>query len=878
MKPKNSSTLARSFISLSLAASTLVGGLATSRAGAQSADGATRTNQQTSSSRDESQYPLLARYASDLTRSARLGKLERAAGHDADVQKAIEILSLDAKNNPVLLADEGEGAAAAVARGVAQRVAANRVPSRLRGARVFSLDRDALVAGTKTNDEFVARLQSVLSETATARGRVVLFAEGFHHLLGSYTSREASDAVRASIERGDLQVIGATTRAIYDEHIGKNDALAKLLQPVELTDGAARPDRDDETAGVIMSGDNKLSPDLRQLTEGARSTDRVGVILQTADLNDPKLASLFSRYGVEINSRMAQLGTMRVEVPAGALKELAASGATRYLSPDRDVRSLGHVTLTTGTDAVRSGGLLSGLFGTTLDGSGVGIAVIDSGIDVAHRAFEGRIKFRKDFTVENKSDKDYYGHGTHVAAAAAGVDPDDEYERTYEGIARNANIINLRVLNSQGTGKSSDLLNALNWILTPVDPNRPLSTSNKTNAAYYNIRVVNMSLGAPAVDSYRNDPLCKAVRKLVDAGIVVVAAAGNNGKDATGKKVYGLIHSPGNEPSAITVGASNTMGSSARNDDVITTYSSRGPTRGFSTDAEGVKHYDNLIKPDLVAPGNKLIYAEADDGKDRPNKLVADNPSLDARINKDDNKKLMYLSGTSMATPIVAGAAALLLQAKPSLTPNMVKMILMYTAQPLPGFNMLEQGAGQLNVEGAMRLAKLVRNDLTNSTPQGSAFLSTSNLPTPSTTIAGYAFPWSQGILLKQHYATGTNLIAKYQTVYGTGILLSDGILMSDDVLTSDGILMSDRILMGDGILMGDSILVSDGTVLGSGTPFIPCGHLMSDGILMSDGHLMSDGILMSDGHLMSDGILMSDAALEAMSAAVNGDDTPAMN
>ena len=116
-----------------------------------------------------------------------------------------------------------------------------------------------------------------------------------------------------------------------------------------------------------------------------------------------------------------------------------------------------------------------------------------------------------------------------------------------------------------------------------------------------------MSLGTRAVNSYLDDPLCKSVRRLVDAGVVVVAAAGNEGKDANGDKVYGQIHSPGNEPSAITVGASNTFGTDGRSDDTVTTYSSRGPTRSYSTDASGVKHYDNLIKPDLVAPGNKII-------------------------------------------------------------------------------------------------------------------------------------------------------------------------------------------------------------------------------------------------------------------------------
>src|SRR5436305_5929137 len=105
-----------------------------------------------------------------------------------------------------------------------------------------------------------------------------------------------------------------------------------------------------------------------------------------------------------------------------------------------------------------------------------------------------------------------------------------------------------------------------------------------------------MSLGAPAIDSYTYDPVCRAVRKLVDAGIVVLAAAGNNGVNSAGQKIYGQIHSPGNEASAITVGAVNTFGTDERSDDVVTTFSSRGPTRSSSIDAEGIKHYDHLIK------------------------------------------------------------------------------------------------------------------------------------------------------------------------------------------------------------------------------------------------------------------------------------------
>src|ERR671920_1009351 len=225
-------------------------------------------------------------------------------------------------------------------------------------------------------------------------------------------------------------------------------------------------------------------------------------------------------------------------------------------------------------------------------------------------------------TGEGRTD-DPYGHGTHVASIVAGNGRISN--ASYTGVAPNANLINLRVLNSQGAGTTAYLLRALDWVLT--------------NRARFNIRVVNLSLGMPAVDSYRDDPACQAVRRLADAGIVVVAAAGNNGKDSAGKKIYGHIHSPGNEPSALTVGAANTYGTNARDDDGVASYSSRGPTRSYRTDAAGVKHYDNLVKPDLVAPGNKLIAAQSEN-----NLMVALNPELDAGNSPVDKRKMMFMN------------------------------------------------------------------------------------------------------------------------------------------------------------------------------------------------------------------------------------------
>jgi len=143
---------------------------------------------------------------------------------------------------------------------------------------------------------------------------------------------------------------------------------------------------------------------------------------------------------------------------------------------------------------------------------------------------------------------------------------------------------------------------------------------------------------------------------------------------------------------------------------------------------------------------------------------------------------MMRMSGTSMATPTVAGAAALLFQRNPSLTPNLVKAILEYTAQPLAGVSNYEQGAGELNLEGAVRLAGRVRTDLAG-LHTGDTLLNAS-APTASTTIAGYTFNWGGGIIQKWNFVYGTSLITTYQGIYGNGVLLSDGVVLSDSILS----------------------------------------------------------------------------------------------
>ncbi|MFP5264345.1 MAG: S8 family peptidase [Blastocatellia bacterium] len=605
---------------------------------------------------------------------------------------------------------------------------------------------------------------------------------------------------------------------------------------------------------VFRASAQAAGPDARKLSDDLRATvgkdpnKRLKVIIQTNAAPSRALVYSVGNSGGSVKKSYRNLNAIAVEIPAKAVEALASRKDIKFASLDATTRVAGHLETTTGTDQARNywnssndGGSLG-----ALDGSGIGIAILDSGVDPAHHAFHSggagsRIIQSIDFTGEGRTD-DPYGHGTHVASTAAGCA--HVGAGAYTGIAPGANIINVRVLGSEGQGAVSDALAGIDWCIT--------------NKGLYNIRVLNMSFGAISFDSYVNDPLCQAVRRAFDEGMVACVAAGNLGKDENGTKLYGAIHSPGVEPSAITVGATNTFGTDERSDDRVASFSSRGPTRGYTADADGAKHYDNLIKPDIVAPGNRLIEA-----KSPGNYLVTKHPELDTQVSSYAPHAMMYMSGTSMATPVVAGAAALMLQQNPSLTPNLLKAALEFTAQPISGFNNFEQGAGQLNVEGAVRLAGLIRRDLAGLSV-GNALLG-GPAPAPETTIAGETFTWGMGLIQRWNFVGGHDLFLFYQGIYGEAVLISDGVMLSGGVLTTDGSLLS------SGVLMSEGVLVSDGTVL-------------SNGVLLSEGTMLSSGT-MADGSLLSSGVLVSDGAFAASSsasaalaqAALGGDNTASM-
>ena len=241
------------------------------------------------------------------------------------------------------------------------------------------------------------------------------------------------------------------------------------------------------------------------------------------------------------------------------------------------------------------------------------------------------------------------------------------------GIAPRAKLVNVRVLGADGSGFTSDVIDGIEWVVA--------------NRARYNIRVINLSLGHPVMEACATDPLCEAVNQAVQAGIVVVVAAGNAGKAPDGRTILGGISSPANSPYAITVGALNTWGTVDRSDDTVATFSSRGPTA-----------YDLAVKPDVAAPGTKIVSLQADGAF-----LPAMYPSI--HVAGSGNNAYMYLSGTSMAAPMVSGGVALLLQGSPNLSPAQVKFALQNGATAMTDAGLMGAGAGSVNFWASRQIA-----------------------------------------------------------------------------------------------------------------------------------------------------------------------------
>jgi serine protease AprX len=407
-------------------------------------------------------------------------------------------------------------------------------------------------------------------------------------------------------------------------------------------------------ASTAFANNAKISPDLQVLL--ANSSSSVNVIVQynsqlpacpgggfVGGASCPAINLL----GGVVNQVFTLINAVAGTVVAGDVVALSNQPNVSYISLDR---SLG-ATL----DYSASGVNAPVAWDSGWDGSGVGVAVIDSGIDshpdLLSAQGQSRVVYRHSFIggVQN----DDFGHGTHVAGIVAGSGAASNVPgsaHVLRGIAPNANLLDLRVLDQNGSSSDSVVIAGIQMAV-------------QLKSAY-DVRVINLSLGRPIYEGCTLDPLCEAAEAAWSDGIVVVAAAGNLGRNG-----YATVLSPGNSPHALTVGAMKTLATYPRNDDLIASYSSKGPT-----------YIDNTVKPDVVAPGNLVVSLLAPGStlaNAYPENVVG--PSYYSS-GSAGTPEYMTLSGTSMATPVVSGTVALMLQKDPTLTPDTIKARLMKTA------------------------------------------------------------------------------------------------------------------------------------------------------------------------------------------------------
>ena len=436
-------------------------------------------------------------------------------------------------------------------------------------------------------------------------------------------------------------------------------------------------------AGASAAGGfRKLDPELnRRAAERRNRTTRVVVRLEHGAALPESLRAYVR------GEKLDLIEGYVLQVPDNALSALDALPQVASAHEDRPAWAADYLsTRSTGADVAQQA--------LGLTGRGIGVAVVDSGITSWHddltprdgaryRYGSQRVSKFVDFVNGQAMPYDDNGHGSHVSGIVLGNGFDSRGRQS--GMAPDASLVSLKVLDGQGRGTISRIISALDWVAA--------------NATTYNIRVVNLSVGAAVTQSYWTDPLALAARRLTERGIVVVAAAGNLGQNADGARQYGGILAPGNAPWVLTVGASSTEGTPRGQDDRIAGFSSLGPTRG-----------DYLAKPDLVAPG-KGILSLAVPGST----LYQANADYLVSTGVGGYPAYMSLSGTSMAAPQVSGAVALMLQANPNLTPNLVKAILQYTAREDAAYGPLQEGAGFLDVLGAVRLSRFYAHNRTGS-------------------------------------------------------------------------------------------------------------------------------------------------------------------
>jgi serine protease AprX len=533
-------------------------------------------------------------------------------------------------------------------------------------------------------------------------------------------------------------------------------------------------------AGASQAAPNtQITPPTTSRTAwGSRSVIFKSVILKIDGALTPAREARLRSFGADVTRHLSFIGSVAATVPTRTLAQIATLPFVTHVSSDGSVKKCDEFTCaSSGADRAYQ------QYGLT--GQGVTVAVLDSGIrsnaDIrVPTTGKAQLIGSFSFIPNDTNTDDLCGHGTHVAGIIAGngaASTGSQYTHTFYGIARNANLVSVRVLDANGQGSVGTVLEGLQWVVK--------------NKSAYNIRVLNLSLGHPVGESYLTDPLCQGVEAAWKAGIVVVCAAGNSGRASATQKAgaanegwgtaYGSIQSPGNDPYVITVGATKSVDGNHAHDR-IATYSSRGPSR-----------LDLVLKPDIIAPGNKVISTYSYNSN-LFQYNSANNNGLPAQYYTKTtwtgfSTDYFRLSGTSMAAPVVAGAAALLLQATPNLSPDTIKARLMIAADKwaAPASNgtatgqadPCTYGAGYLDIPAALQSTVVATKSALSPTlmqdASGNVYLNTSWIMSASHIIWGTSVN-DLHIIWGTNAISGSTALTASHIIWGTSVF-SDHII-----------------------------------------------------------------------------------------------------
>jgi serine protease AprX len=541
----------------------------------------------------------------------------------------------------------------------------------------------------------------------------------------------------------------------------------------------------------------KLDAGLQAAVRGQRC-DQLRVIARVRD-NDA--ANRLAAIGLNVIAVDTHQRSLVIEAAPEEIAWLAAQPDTIRMSTDAVVtpHQAHHTdgpTLKDTLGLLPGGGITTG--GSSYAGNKIVVGIIDSGIEPSKDLHPNRILAFYDVTsgsVQSASPNDAYGHGTHVAGLIGGSG--DLSSDHFEGAASKATFIGYKVLDGSGVGYTSNVILALDH-----------AAANKHITG---LDLINLSLGHPVMEPAATDPLVQAVERAVRAGIIVVVSAGNHGINAaTGAPGYGGITSPGNAPSAITVGAIDINQSVTRGDDFVQAYSSRGPT-----------WFDAYVKPDIVAPGHRLVASAATDSA-----LFAAHPELRVTAAGQSKSQYLRLSGTSMAAAVTTGVIAAGLEAFQSnnhtgetLTANMVKGIVQFTAFEVFGSDALMQGAGSLNPQGAIRFMGAVEPSLTIWDDSG---------VTPRDSVDGQWLSWSQQLIWGNQIIWGSQIIWGNQTIWGTQTI------WGNQTISGNQIIWGNQISWGSSVVWGNQIIWGNNNVWGNNalTMASPSGALSGQQII----------------------------------------------